>query len=157
MVTFERNRNVYGIGEPLLFPIKRSRRTKIHLARLLKEFFEFKGGECRFYEIRGEIIIDGIFNENGIYEKWTISETRGYSTPNKARNVEPSLCDLYLTIKDADLVQSLRDLLACYPRCKIDLANIIGIGGEGTVLKDSKERLTLGRIQKLDKFQKKIE
>ena len=87
--------------------------------------------------------MDGIYTENGINEKWTISETRGSSIPNKARNVDRTFHDFYLTIKDAALAKSLKDLLAYYPRCEIDLARIIGIGGEGTVLKDSSERLNL--------------
>ena len=143
MVHFARNWNVYGIGESLLFPIKRAGQPEIHLARLLRDFFEFEGGECIFYEMRGETIMEWIYNKNGSYEKWTISETRGSLTPNEARKVDPNIRDFYLTIKDADLAQSLRDLLANYPRCKTDLARIIGIGGEGTVLEDSKERLKL--------------
>ena len=50
MVKFQRNWNVFGIGEPLLFPIKRAGQSEIHLARLLKEFFEFEGGKCTFQE-----------------------------------------------------------------------------------------------------------
>ena len=138
MIQFERNWNVFGIGEPLLFPIKRAGKAEIHLARLLKEFFELKDGKCIFYEFNGEIILN--WNENGISEKWTISENRGCSTPNAARNVDTNFRDLYLTIKDADLAQSLRNFLADYPRCEIDLAKIIGIGGEGTVLEDISER-----------------
>ena len=78
-----------------------------------------------------------------MFEKWTISASRGCSTPNEARNVNPNFRDFHLTIKDADLTQSLRDLIANYPKCKIDLARIIAIGGEGTVLEDSSERLEL--------------
>ena len=87
--------------------------------------------------------MDWINRKNNISEKWTISDRRGCSTPNEARSVPTNLRDLYLTIKDADLVRSLKGLLAQYPKCKIDLARIIGIGGEGTVLEDSKERLNL--------------
>ena len=139
-VNFERNWNVFGIGEPLLYPIRRAGQPEIHLAKLLREFFQLDGGTCRFFDLRGEIIIDGATND-GKTEKWTISETRGCSTPNNARTVHPYSNDFYLTIKDAGMVQSLRGLLANYPRCEIDLARIIGIGGEGTVLDDSSERL----------------
>ena len=90
-------------------------------------------------ELNGEIIMK--WDENGNSEKWTISTNRGCPTPNAARKVGPNFPDLYLTIKDADLAQNLRGLLANYSRCEIDLAKIIGIGGEGTVLKDSSERL----------------
>ena len=82
-------------------------------------------------------------NRNQVLEEWVISEVRGCSTPNEARNMDPNLGHLFMKIKDADLVQSLRNLLANYPNCKIDLAKIIGIGGEGTVLDDSSERLNL--------------
>ena len=146
MMKFERHWNVFGIGEPLLFPIKRVGQPEILLGRLLREFFEFDGGKCIFYEFNGEIIMDGFFNTNGIYEKWTISETRGCSTPNEARNVHPSYRNFYLTIKDACLAQSLRGLLANYQRCEIDLARIIGVGGEGIVLDDSSERLNIYRV-----------
>ena len=114
MLKFEKNWNVFGINEPLLFPITRAGQPEIQLARLLQEFFEFKGGKCVFYEFNGEIILK--WDNSGISEKWTISENRGCFTPNKARFVCPSSSDLYLTIKDADLAQSLRVLLANYPR-----------------------------------------
>ena len=142
-VKFERNWNVFGLGEPLLFPIKRAGQSEMHLARLLKEFFEFKGGKCTFYEETsyGEIMMDGFINKNGDREKWRISEIRGLSTPDEARKVDPGFGHLHMTIKDTDLVQSLKNLLANYPNCKIDLAKIIGIGGEGTVLRDPKEKL----------------
>ena len=143
MGRFQRNWNVFGIGEPLLFPIKRTGQTKIHLARLLKEFFEFDGGKCTFCELKGEIIMDGCYNKYGVREKWRISKIRGCATPNEARNISPNFGRLHMTIKDADLVQSLKNLMAIYPSSIIDLAKIIGIGGEGTVLEDSKERLNL--------------
>ena len=141
MTEFKRNWNVYGIDEPLLFPIKRAGQPEIHLARLLREFFEFDGGTCIFNELEGEILME--WDKSGVAQKWTISGNRGCSTPNKARNVDRNSNDLYLTIKDADLAQSLRDLLVSYSQCKIDLSRIIGIGGEGTVLKDSLGRLNL--------------
>ena len=90
MKSFERNWNLFGVGEPLLFPIKRDGQSEIHIARLFKEFFEFKGGTCILYELKGDIIMDGVYNQNGIYEKWTISENRGCSTPNAARNIHTS-------------------------------------------------------------------
>ena len=142
MVKFQRNWNVFGIDEPLLFPIKRAGQPEIHLARLLKEFFEFDRGLGVFYESNGEIMIDGFYNKYGDREEWRISEIRGLSTPNEARNISPNFGHLHMTIEDADLVQSLKNLLANYSNCKIDMAKIIGIGGEGTVLKDSSERLT---------------
>ena len=143
MVKFQRNWNVFGIGEPLLFPIKRAGQPEIHLARLLKEFFEFEGGKCTFQELNGEIMMDGFNNKYGDREEWRICGVRGYTTPAEARNNSQSLGHLQMTMKDSDLVQSLKNLLANYPSCKIDLAKIIGIGGEGTVLEDSKERLDL--------------
>ena len=154
MVKFERNWNVFGINEPLLFPIERAGQPEIHLARLLKDFFEFDRGTCIFYEFNREIVMK--WDTNGISEKWTISDNRGCSTPNAARNMSPSFPDLYLTIKDAELVQSLKILLANYPKCKIELAKIIGIGGEGTVLEDLKERLSLifRRFEDTHKFKK---
>ena len=51
-IEFERNWNVFGIGEPLLFPIKRAGQPEIHLAKLLKEFFEFNDGKCVFNEYK---------------------------------------------------------------------------------------------------------
>ena len=152
MRKFERNWNVFGIGEPLLFPIKRAGQPEIHLAKLLKEFFEFKSGKCDFYEyngndtlrnFNGEIIMKWLDNRNQVLEEWVVSEVRGCSTPGEARNMDPNLGHLHMKIKDADLVQSLKNLLANYTNCKIDLAKIIGIGGEGTVLDDSSERLNL--------------
>ena len=145
MVKFPRNWNVFGIDEPLLFPIKRAGQPAIHLARLLKEFFEFEGGKCTFYEetIYGEIMMDGFYNKYGDREEWRISGIRGCETPGEARNMSPNFGDLHMTIKDTDLVQSLKNLLANYPNCKIGMAKIIGIGGEGTVLEDSKERPNL--------------
>ena len=139
-IEFEKNWNVFGIGEPLLFPIKRAGQPEIHLARLLQEFFEFKFGKSTFYESNGEIMMEGFYNKNGDREEWRISEIRGLSTPNEARNIDPGFGHLHMTIEDADLVQSLKKLLASYPNCRIDLAKIIGIGGEGTVLVDSLER-----------------
>ena len=136
MAQFERNWNVFGITEPLLFPIKRAGQPEIHLAKLLKEFFEFKGGKCKFFEFNGEIIMK--WDGNGNSEKWTISRSRGSPTPNAARKVAPNFHDLFLTIQDAELAQSLRGLLVNYARCEVDLAKIIGIGGEGTVLKEKK-------------------
>ena len=137
MVQFERNLNVYGIGEPLLFPIKRAGQPEIHLARLLLDFFEFGGGKCIFKETSGEIIMNGFHQKNRVVENWTISDTRGDSTPNRARN------SCRKVIKDVDLTQSLRNMVAYYPKREIDMALIIGIGGEGTVLKLSSERLKL--------------
>ena len=149
MGKFKRNWNVFGIHEPLLFPIRRAGQPKIHLARLLKEFFEFKGGQCTFYELNGEIMMNGFYNKNWEREEWRISGIRGLPTPGEARNMSPNFGHLHMTIKDADLLQSLKNLLAKYPNCKIDLAKIIGIGGEGTVLKDSKERLNLSLFIKM--------
>ena len=144
MRKFERNWNVFGISEPLLFLIKRAGQPEIHLARLLKDFFEFEGGKCTFYEDTsyGEIMMDGCINKYGDREEWRISGIRGLPTPEEARNMSPNFGHLHMTIEDADLVQSLKNLLANYSNCKIDMAKIIGIGGEGTVLKDSSERLT---------------
>ena len=141
MVKFQRNWNVFGIDEPLVFPIKRAGQHEIHLARLLIEFFEFKGGHGVFYESSGEIMMNGFYNKYGVREDWRISEIRGLSTPDEARKVDPGFGHLFMTIEDADLVQSLKNILANYPSCKIDLVKIIGIGGEGTVLTDSSERL----------------
>ena len=93
----------------------------MHLGRVLKEFFGFDGGKCNFYDLDGEIQIG--WNKDGNLEKWIISYSRGCSTPNEARTVVSNL----LIIKDADLAQSLRDLLAKYPKCKIDLAKLVGI------------------------------
>ena len=158
MRKFERNWNVFGINEPLLFPVIRAGQPEIQLAKLLRAFFELEGGKCIFYEFKGEIMMDGIYNQSGIYEKWTISANRGCSTPNEARNVDPNFRDLYLTIKDADLAQSLRKFLVNYPRCETDLGRIIGIGGEGTVLEDTSERLTLIllSVNLIFHFQKRI-
>ena len=70
--------------------------------------------------------MEWINRKNNITEKWTISDSRGCSTPNEARTVPPNNYDLFLTIKDADLVKSLKGLLASYRSkinpCKIDLA-----------------------------------
>ena len=43
------------MNEPLLFPIKRAGQPEIHLARLLREFFEIDGGNCLFYEFKGSV------------------------------------------------------------------------------------------------------
>ena len=55
MGKFKRNWNEYGMDEPLLFPIKRAGQPEIHLARLLKEYFEFDGGSCVFYQFKGSV------------------------------------------------------------------------------------------------------
>ena len=140
MVNFKRNWNVFGMDEPLLFPIKRAGQPEIHLAKLLREFFEFKGGKCFVFEISGEIRIK--MENNGNYEAWTISENRGKSFPSQARDLKPDNPE-YLTLKDAELVKSLRKFISNYKSHKIDLAKIIAIGGEGTVLEDVSERLQI--------------
>ena len=142
MVKFERNWNVFGIGEPLLFPTKRAGQPEIHLARLLKEFFEFEGAKCLFHELNGEVILEW-FHKKQVIEQWTISDVRGCLTPNEARNMDPNFGNLRMKIKDADLVKSLKTLLVNYPNCEIDLGKIIGIGGEGIVLEYPSERLNL--------------
>ena len=38
------HRNVFGMKEPFLFPVKRTGQPVIHLARLLKEFFGLQKG-----------------------------------------------------------------------------------------------------------------
>ena len=140
MIEFERNINVFGVGEPLLFPIKRTDQPPIHLARLLTEFFEFDGGSCSFYESNGEIKMK--WEKGGTYEKWTFSENRGSSTPKEARRIDANCFD-FQTLKNSGLVNSIRNLLSLFPNCKADLAKIIGIGGEGIVLEDFWGRLTL--------------
>ena len=52
MIQFDRNWNVFGMGQPLLFPIERAGQPEIHLAKLLKEFFEFDCGKCVFNEYK---------------------------------------------------------------------------------------------------------
>ena len=137
MIRFERNWNVFGVGEPLLFPIKRFGQPEIHLAQLLREFFELEGGKCNFHEMCGEIRMK--WEKDGNQNTWTISKNRGKSYPCEARNLESGDRDFF-TIKDADLVQSLKEFISNYPNKKIDLAKIIGIGGEGTVLEESHRR-----------------
>ena len=141
MVKFERNWNVFGIGESLLFPTKRAGQPEIQLARLLKEFFEFEGGKCLFHELNGEIILEWFYDKNQVLEQWTISDVRGSLTPNEARNMDPNCGHLHMKIKEVDLVFSLKNLLVNYPNCEIDLGKIIGMGVEGTVLEDSSEGL----------------
>ena len=115
------------MDEPLLFPIKRAGQPEIHLAKLLREFFEFKGGKCLAIEISGEIQIK--MENDWNYEAWTISENRGKSFPFEARNLKPDDPE-YLKLKDAELVKSLRKFISNYKSQKIDLAKIIAIGGE---------------------------
>ena len=148
MTIFERNLNIFGIDEPLLFPIKRADQPEIHLARLLYNFFEFNEGKCILSEVKGEILIT--WSRNGVPEKWTISENRGNSTPNAARKEHP-----YLTIKDVQLVKSLKDFISNYPNREIDLGKIIGIGGEGTVLEQLLERLNYSFLLDNIKFYSK--
>ena len=143
---FKRNWNKFGIGEPLIFPVKRNGKPEIHLARLLKDFFEIESGKCIFKEFNREILMDWLNNSNKVLEEWTISELRGSTTPGEARNMDPNFGDLYMKIKDADLAQSLKNLLVKYSKCEIDLSKIIGIGGEGTVLKNCLERLNLSLL-----------
>ena len=140
MSQFDRNLNVFGVDEPLLFPIKRTGQTEIHLARLLKEFFEFSAGICNFYAMSGEIRMK--WENNGNYETWTISENRGKSNPPEARSLKWDNPE-FLTLKDVRLVKSLRDLISNYPNQKVSMAKIIGIGGEGTVLEEVSEWLNL--------------
>ena len=140
MVKFQRNWNVFGIGEPLLFPVKRMGQPKIHLARFLQEFLELTEGECYFYEFNGEVKMR--WDKNGMNETWTFSQNRGSSNPREARNVNPTHRD-FLTINDKDLMESLRDFSSSYQKRQIKLATIIGIGGEGTVLEEVTERLML--------------
>ena len=138
MVEFKRNWNAYGMGEPLLFPIKRAGQSEIHLAKLFREFFGFNCGKCKVYEISGEIRIE--WENNGNLEKWTISKNRGKSLPHEARSLKSGDPE-FLTLKDAELVESLRKFISKYKNQEIDLAKIIGIGGEGTVLEEKLERL----------------
>ena len=140
MRKFQRNWNVFGMSEPLLYPIKRDGQAKIHLARLLREFFEFEGGKGIFYQLRGEVRMN--WNSNHYREKWTISENRGKTTPTEARNLNWDDSE-YLTLKDAVLVKSLKEFISDYPTQQISLAKIIGIGGEGTVLKEVSERFNV--------------
>ena len=140
---FERNWNVVGMGEPLLFPIKRAGQREIHLAKLFKEFFGFKCGKCNVYEFSGEIRIK--WENNGNHETWPISENRGESVPSEARSLKTNDPE-YLTLKDAELVESLKKFVSNYTNHKIDLAKIIGIGGEGTVLEEVSERLIIHNV-----------
>ena len=77
--------------------------------------------------------------KDGNFEKWIISDSRGSYTANEARNMDPNL----LTIKDPELAKSLRELLAKYPKCVIDLAKVMQIEGDILVLE---ERLNVIRV-----------
>ena len=161
MVEFQRNWNKYGIGEPLLFPIKRAGQSEINLSKLFKEFFGFNFGKCKVYEFNSEIRIEGKNSvkiaKNGRLEvypclrKWTISENRGKSFPHEARALKTGDPD-YLTLKDPELVQSLRQFISNYTNLEIDLAKIIGIGGEGTVLEEISERLHIHNVLQFSKL-----
>ena len=139
MECFRRKWNVFGVREPLLFPIKRAGQPKIHLACLLREFFEFEEGKCTFKTT----ILDDVemkWYKNGIApptETWTLSEGTGNSTPKQARFRG------HFSLNDTDLVKSLREMMKKYSKvsCTVDLGKIIGIGGEGTVLLHQSGRL----------------
>ena len=67
---FQRNLNIYGIDEPLLFIVKRNDSEILHLARLFKEFFHFSGGSCSLSKRkRNSRVFSQIDNEIRI--KWS--------------------------------------------------------------------------------------
>ena len=127
---FDREINHYGVLEPLLFLIKRTDQEPIHLARLLKDFFEFEDGKCSFSKFTGGIKMQWT-SKSSKNEKWTFSKDQGLNFPNEARSKSD------LTLKDAELVKSFTKFIGRFMGAVVDLDQIIGIGGEGTVLKYS--------------------
>ena len=72
-------------------------------------------------------------------EFWNISKNRGEVYPVQARNSNVN----FLTLLDAGLVRSLKAFISMYPEYGINLDKIVGVGGEGTVLEDTSERLII--------------
>ena len=101
--------------------------TKIPLACLLQEFFDWKAGYCHIERISENEIRISFSDADSNIEHWYISDIQGdCSLPNQGRRFSTTN---KFNIFDPHLMNSLRDYLQVFPsEPALDISKIIGVG-----------------------------
>ena len=133
MKTFEKNLNIFGINEPLLYPVERPDREPITIAEYLYLFFEFSESQVLIkqleyeetYEIRNLIQgCQGDIEENF----YIVSSKNGEKFPRASRSLSKTHNN-YRKIFDPQGARAFRNFIERFGNI-VDLNTIIGCGGE---------------------------